>query len=154
MIQSPELYTYKRLLLYRELILPSQKIFYPNKHYHPSTLFVIKSILTSEQPQGQRLMLFYVLKWNRTNSTKPLKIKAKDEKKAAQHNPDSWKPWLSEFYCHRRVAVAFNLRSSAYQKTRKANISIGIAKSWPGVNQKEWGRTPALVWEEGRTFKY
>lgn len=43
--------------LYCELILPPCEIFCPNKHYHSTTLFIIKSILTFEQPEGQRLML-------------------------------------------------------------------------------------------------
>lgn len=57
-------------------------------------------------------------KWNRTNSTKPLKIKTED-KKAAQHNPYSWKTWLSDLYCHHRVAGAFNLKITCLSKKQE-----------------------------------
>ena len=55
-------------------------------------------------------------KWNRTNSTKLLKIKTQD-KKAAQHNPHSWKKWLSKLY--------FNLKIICLSETRKETIPWG-----------------------------
>ena len=54
------------------------------------------------------------------------------------------KKWLSKLY--------FNLKIICLSKTRKANNSMGTAKSWPRINQKVQGK-PVLVWEEGMALR-